>query len=131
MQHPDPKIVGFNEDVKGQDQNREQAKQAADHAGDGTEDGPDRFAAMSDRRMLDGLGDSHPLLEDALRDEKVLCLIEHPGQRRPQLLCLIVDRWRDEEADADEYADDEEIQNEYGEPSRKTGADRHRLLALD
>ena len=83
-------------------------------------------------RVLDGFSDRHPLPEDALRDKKVLRRIEHVRQRRPQLLRLMVQRRSDQEPDADEYADDEEIENEYREPSWKaTGADWQRLLALD
>ena len=54
------------------------------------------------------------------------------GQRRPELLRLMDERRNDHEADADQRADDDEIQDEDREPAREARrADRQDLLPLD
>ena len=73
---------------------------AADDIDDGAETAPDRVAAAAHRRPRDRLPDRQ-LLPDSFRDQELLCPLEHPGQRAPQLLGLVHERGHDQNPIAD------------------------------
>ena len=65
-------------------------------------------------------------------DQELLCPLEHLRQRAPQLLRLVNERRHDQKPDSDERADDEQVENQDRQPSRKAArADREESLALD
>ena len=125
-------LVRLDQQVEGEDQDREQAEQAADHAGDRAEHGGHRVPALAHRRPRHRLLHRQRLGQQPLLDQERLRPVEHVGQRAPQLPGLMHDRRHDQEADADQHADDEEVQDEDRQPAREAlRADRQRPLALD
>ena len=84
--------------------------------------GPARTASSSVMRMI----------EQPVRQQKVLRAIEQRGRAIPQLLRLIDERRNDQQSDEGQNADDGQIDHQDGEPARQAaGADRNDPLMLD
>ena len=116
MQHRVAKVVGVHEDIKGDDQHRQEAEDAAEHSHDGTENRPDRLTALANRRGFDRLADADVLLQQSPFDEELLRAVQHLRRGLDKRLALLVERREGQHSDADERADQEEIQNE-GSPA--------------
>ena len=77
VQHRVAKVVGVHEDIKGDDQHRQEAEDAAEHSHDGTENRPDRLTALANRRGYDRLADADVLLQQSPFDEELLRAVQH------------------------------------------------------
>ena len=99
-QHRVAQAVGVDEDVEGQDQDRQQPEQAARHADDRADHRADRFTPAAVGRARDDFLQRELLVQHALRDQEILGAVEHVGKRLPQLLSLIASGGTDHEADA-------------------------------
>jgi hypothetical protein len=108
----------FEQQVEGQNQDRDEPEHAADQAGDRDQHRPDRVAAGAARRVLHRLLERHLVDHQLVADQKRLEPVELAGQPRPQRRSLR-DQWRnDQQADEDEHGHDHRIDGENREPAR-------------
>ena len=113
-------VVGLDQQVERQDQDRQEAEQPADDAGERAEDGGHRVAALAHRRPRHRLLDRQRLARAGLSATRNSCARSNISrQRAPQLLRLVNERRHDQEPDADQRADDEQVEDEDRQPARK------------
>jgi hypothetical protein len=121
---------GIHQHVEGQDQDGQDAEEPAADVRHSARDFPDRVASRP-RGGLHRLTHREVFLQQALLDQELLAALEHLRSLLPQGLPLLHERRKDEEQDEREGAQNRDVEDEDGEPSRQALGDREKARPLD
>jgi hypothetical protein len=121
--------AGLEQQIEGENHDRDQAEDPADHAGDRDEHRADRVAARAGRRVLNRLLERNLVDHQAVADQELLQAVELARQLLPEGGCLGDERRNDQEAEEDESGNDDEVDRQNRQPARHpTGAGLRRSL---
>ncbi len=109
--------VRLEQQVKREDQDRDDAEDAADEAPHRADDGTDGVGAAS-RRLRHGLANAQLTAEQPAIDQPRLRPVEHVRKRRPERTRLVDERRDHQQTDTDDDADEAYVDDEDGGPSR-------------